>query len=335
MNEHGISSGGQPPLPYLLFGPDADSVLQPVRVKKPAHKAHLIEANRKEEPAEVCQRLVTQVAAAIEIASSGLISGLEMRFVSFDVSSKSSGERPKLGANATGTQHGVGHEPSHAAITIKKRVDPEQAMMGGSNQHNAFGNRSVGIGKSVHELRHEIWNAIGVGSNVPADFYVMVAVFAGNDLAPFSRNGISDEEQVRRQAFAEIAMKPADELFRHDGCWRLLAIDEPLDLYVRTRFELEVPLFRCLVVDASKSPFDIDGMRVMPLNQVRIVAVHGPYELAELDCQRRSLRGSKSGRLYGQRHRKIGKLRRPSPRQDRFKGSELDQDCRFRCRYYH
>lgn len=47
---------------------------------------------------------------------------------------------------------------------------------------------------------------------------------------------------------------------------------------------LEIPLPGVLAVIVFQGAFNIDGMRLVPLDQVAVVAVYGPHEI----CQRRN-----------------------------------------------
>lgn len=50
---------------------------------------------------------------------------------------------------------------------------------------------------------------------------------------------------------------------------------------MRPGFELKVSLFRIGAVVVSHRAFDVDGMGVVSLDKVAIVAVHGPHEIGE------------------------------------------------------
>ena len=167
-----------------------------------------------------------------------------------------------------------------------------------------------------------------------ADLNVVRSIGARDDCPTLSRRGITHDQQLGWQTHAEVAMNPTDEFFRYNRCRRLLAVYLLLNFDVRAGFELQIAFFRCVVVGARESSLDIDGMGVMSLDQVRVVAIHGPHQLTQLGYELGRLRSLESRGLYGQGHCEVGKLRCPGPREDRFKGAKLDQDCRFLCRYY-
>ena len=58
-------------------------------------------------------------------------------------------------------------------------------------------------------------------------------------------------------------------------------IDPSLNRDMRLGFELEVALAGILAVVVFECPFDVHRMRVMSLNEIGIVAVHGPHQIGE------------------------------------------------------
>ncbi len=50
---------------------------------------------------------------------------------------------------------------------------------------------------------------------------------------------------------------------------------------MRLRFELQVALPRVLAIIVLQGPFDIDGVSVVPFDEVAVVTVHRPHETGE------------------------------------------------------
>ena len=59
------------------------------------------------------------------------------------------------------------------------------------------------------------------------------------------------------------------------------AVDPFLDGDVRFGFELEVALFGVVAVIALEGALDIDRVRVVPFDQIAVVAIHRAHEVGE------------------------------------------------------
>ena len=117
------------------------------------------------------------------------------------------------------------------------------------------------------------------------------------------------------------------------------AVDPSLDRDVCFSFELEVAFLRVLAVVVPESALDIDGMRVMPFDQVAVVAVHRPHEVGERGHQAFGQRAPEPGALLHQFEGEIGQG-------GAMAGAVADQQrlhqrdsfaailCRFYVRYY-
>jgi hypothetical protein len=68
--------------------------------------------------------------------------------------------------------------------------------------------------------------------------------------------------------------------FRH-----AIFVDPFLNGDMRLGFKLEVSLFRIGAVVVPHRAFDVDGMGVMPLDEVAVVAIHRPHEIGKRLCQ--------------------------------------------------
>jgi len=73
---------------------------------------------------------------------------------------------------------------------------------------------------------------------------------------------------------------------RRRGRWfrHAIFVDPFLNGDMRLGFELKVSLFRIGAVVVPHRAFDVDGMGVMPLDEVAVVAVHRPHEIGKRLC---------------------------------------------------
>lgn len=141
--------------------------------------------------------------------------------------------------------------------------------------------------------------------NVPPNFNVARPQLARHDRYFFARLRVFDEEKLRRQQLAEAAMQLDNGrgrgwLFRH-----AVLVDPFLDRDMRFGFELKVSPRWVGAVVALHRAFDVDGMGVVPFDEVTVVAVHRPHEI----CQRLRDGGRQPaperGRLFCQLEREI------------------------------
>src|SRR5512145_358181 len=72
-------------------------------------------------------------------------------------------------------------------------------------------------------------------------------------------------------------------------------IDPALNGYMRLRFELKVSLARVIAIVVVECPFDIDGMGIVALDEIAVVAVHGSHQVSERRAHPVRQAASKSG----------------------------------------
>ncbi len=98
----------------------------------------------------------------------------------------------------------------------------------------------------------------------------------------------------------------ADRLGRDRATFEPTAIDPLLDGDMRFRFELEIALLRVSAVVVLEGALDVDGVCIVPFDQVAVVAVHRPHEIGER-CQQAVGQGApEPGALLRQLEGKIG-----------------------------
>ena len=73
---------------------------------------------------------------------------------------------------------------------------------------------------------------------------------------------------------------------RRRGRWfhHAIFVDPFLNGDMRLGFKLKVSFFRIGAVIVPHRAFDVDGMGVMPLDEVAVVAVHRPHEIGKRLC---------------------------------------------------
>jgi hypothetical protein len=107
---------------------------------------------------------------------------------------------------------------------------------------------------------------------------------------------------------------------------------------VRLGFELQVAFMGVLAVVVLERPLDVHGMRVVSLNQVRVVAVHRTGQAGKRGQQGRGQTAAEAGGFLGEVECQVGE--RPPvpgavPNEQRFHdGDQLASICRFDVRFH-
>jgi hypothetical protein len=98
---------------------------------------------------------------------------------------------------------------------------------------------------------------------------------------------VFDPEELIGQAPAKLPVETLDE--RGAGCGAIeprgrrgISVEQRLDLDVGPRLQLEYALFGIRRVVGTKCALDVDGMGVVTLDQVAVVAVHRAHQGADL-----------------------------------------------------
>ena len=106
------------------------------QAEQSAHELDLVQHGFEEEYAEVGQCRIREIAPAIEIAATPLVGGFEAGVITLAPSREPAGQRPQsVTINAVMDKQRVRLEPDHAPVSVAKRVNPGEAMMGGSDDH--------------------------------------------------------------------------------------------------------------------------------------------------------------------------------------------------------
>ena len=113
-----------------------------------------------------------------------------------------------------------------------------------------------------------------ITDDVPANLYVAKPGFARMHLETLSSYGIFDPRQFAGQHLIEAPVDLADCFaFNRLGFSQTAAIDPLLNCDVGARLELQITLSGIVTVVVLQRSLDLYGMRVMPFDQVRVIAV--------------------------------------------------------------
>ncbi len=174
----------------------------------------------------------------------------------------------------------MGHQPRDSTIAIEERVYPQEPMVSRSGGEHQVGlpKASVNISKTMQEARH----GTGTDGEMIADSNVPKAQLAGHNTMALLRLRIFHPKQIVRQQFAEAPMDFADSLnAERPDAGEAAFIDPLLDRNVGFRLKLQVSLSPVVTKVIAERSFYIDRMRVMALNEVRVVTVHRANEVGE------------------------------------------------------
>jgi hypothetical protein len=95
------------------------------------------------------------------------------------------------------------------------------------------------------------------------------------------RSGVVGPEQTVGQQLGKAAVNLADALRSGGPPVQATLIDPLLDGDVGSRLQLQFALFGLGAVVVPERALDIDRVRIVPLDQVAVVAVHRPHETGE------------------------------------------------------
>src|SRR5208282_2973279 len=181
-----------------------------------------------------------QVAAPIEIVAAGQVTFGETALVSGFATREAARDRP-YGAGVEAFQkHGVRHQTRDAAIAVKERVNPQQAVMRRRRREDRvrFTDAAIDFLESRKEARH----GAGTDGNVPSNAHVAAAQLSGHDAQALMRVGLFPPKHFVGQRFAETAVNFADTIGRHGPTAQMTGVDPALDGDMRLRLKLEIAL---------------------------------------------------------------------------------------------
>ena len=212
---------------------------------------------------------------------------------------------PQRGAAARGQQ------PGDPTVAIGKGGDPEQAVMCRRDRHQPLG-PSEAFRRTLVKPRHPARQLRRRRRDVQAHRHVPFPPRTRHHRDPSAGPQLFRPAQAVRQPLVELPVDVARE-----GGQRLrgvdrVGVDGRLHSDMRRRLKLEVAAFRFSGEVGVKRALDIDGARVVPLDQVAVVAVHATDEVAD--------RGGRRGREASGQARRIlaeqeGEVAQPSPGQ--------------------
>ena len=148
------------------------------------------------------------------------------------------------------------------------------------------GGAQYGVGSSeiaVHrfESPQEASQRAGTDRHVQANLHAACAEAAGHDGNAGARVRMIEAEHLFRQGSAEAPMRLAQALGGRGAAGQPTVVHPALHGDVRNGFQLQVPGARVRAVVVSQRPLDVDRVRVVPLDQVAVVAVHRADEIGE------------------------------------------------------
>jgi hypothetical protein len=122
------------------------------------------------------------------------------------------------------------------------------------------------------ELGEESRNRTRAHRDVATNAHVAMAELPRHDAQSLTGVRRFDPQQVIRQQLAKPAMDLAKAFSGYGTSTQAARIDPALDADVRLGFELQIPLPRIVAVVVVERAFDVDGMRIVPLDEIAVVA---------------------------------------------------------------
>jgi hypothetical protein len=141
---------------------------------------------------------------------------------------------------------------------------------------------------------------------VLADCNITPAELAGDYPDPLLRERVLHPQELIRQLLAEAAMDLCERGARDRALLQPTRVDPALDRYMRRGFKLKIALPGVIAVVTFERALDIDRVRVVPLDQVTVVAVHCAHEFRKRAHEARGERSPKPCGSCGQFHGQIG-----------------------------
>ena len=96
--------------------------------------------------------------------------------------------------------------------------------------------------------------------------------------------GTGDVQHCLGSVTIKLAMQALDEI-HGDGVWQspggVVGVDGLLQLDMGPGLNLEIPARLIGIEVVGESPFNIQGPRVVPFDEVRVVAIHDPHEFCQ------------------------------------------------------
>ena len=127
--QHRFGAVGKGAGARFAASPRQNAVSQTVGLDESLQEVHLVEADLQKEPCERGQRFLAQVAASVDVVPARRVAVGEMALVGAFVPRQPAGDGPDAARLQALEQHGVGHQPRHAAVAVQEGVNPQQAVV--------------------------------------------------------------------------------------------------------------------------------------------------------------------------------------------------------------
>ena len=144
-------------------------------------------------------------------------------------------------------------------------------------------------------MRKKSRHRAGADGDVLTDPHVAVPQLTRHNFQPLAGIRIVNPTKFFRQELAETTVNFFNACQRQRAARESSSIDPLLNGYMRLRFELKVSLARIVAIVVFKRPFDIDGMRIVPFDEIAVVAVHGSHQIGQRHAHAVGQAASESG----------------------------------------
>jgi hypothetical protein len=110
------------------------------------------------------------------------------------------------------------------------------------------------------------------------DEYFVTSQFTRHNKHLFASAGISVPQKRSRQTRTEFTVEPSNVFYAGDlrGAYNH-GVDNSLNLDMSERLQLQVSFVRLFRVISLKRAFYVDGMSLMSLYEIAVIAVHGAH----------------------------------------------------------
>ena len=217
-----------------------------------------------------------------------------------------------MGADARLERHRVAHQAAYPPVAVRKRVDLVESVVRRRQGRNPLCGTQSGEGIPLSEIVHEGRNRSAARRHVATDRYFVLGlrtelprchheITAGAGDVQHRLGGVTIKLPV--QALDEIHSDGVRELPRG-----MIGVDRLLQLDVGPRLHLEVPTCLVGIEVVGECPFDIPGPRVVPLDEVRVVAIHNPQEFRQAGGGSRVQTGAKQASRGGQFRQQVQQI---------------------------
>src|SRR6266700_7828495 len=136
----------------------------------------------------------------------------------------------------------MGHQARNPSIAVKKRVNPQKAVMRCRRAKDRV--RPAQVVVDFSKAFQKAWQRTGTDGDVCADLHIAWAQFAGHNTYTLFRVRVLNQQKILRQQFTEAAVDFADALSCDRARFQSTPITPLLDPPMRLRLQLQVTLTR-------------------------------------------------------------------------------------------